>query len=277
MQATLLDSGSWAGMTVSRHEWLRWLFAKAISWWHNIPAMATVRVLHTSDLHLCSDHSGTAAVSDDRCYGLAPIIRVAVDVRADLLLVAGDMFDSPRVPDDLVRPVVRHLQSLPCPVVVLPGNHDCLVPDSVYLRNDLFEMAPNVHVMLNPAGETVSFPDLDLSVWGRPHVNYADFSPLGDIPPRGTEKWQLAMAHGFFVESGSHLNRGWKITDAELFASRRDYVALGHIEQFSRVGNNGAPAYYSGSPGRTHSVLMVELDDVYGVRVTQVGFPALSA
>ena len=86
--------------------------------------MASVRVLHTSDLHLCSDQSGAAAVSDDWRYGLTPILRVAVDVRADLLLVAGDMFDSPHVPDDLVRSVVRHLRSLPCPVVVLPGNHD---------------------------------------------------------------------------------------------------------------------------------------------------------
>ena len=44
----------------------------------------------------------------------------------DMLLIAGDLFDHNRVPDETIAFVQEQLRRLQRPVVILPGNHDCL-------------------------------------------------------------------------------------------------------------------------------------------------------
>ncbi len=209
------------------------------------------------------------------CASLVSILRLAEDTEASLLIIAGDMFDSPRISDELVRSALSVLRTSPLPVVILPGNHDCLVPGSVYLRHRMSDLVPNVKVIMDAEGESVRFPDLNLCLWGRPHMDYSDFSPLAGIPERGEERWQVAIAHGLFAGEGAAANRGWKITDREIEGCLRDYVALGHLETFSRVGQNGVAAYYSGSPGWTGAVAMIEFSDEEGPSVSQTSLPLL--
>ncbi|MBI2957501.1 MAG: metallophosphoesterase [Chloroflexi bacterium] len=231
--------------------------------------MGIVRVLHTSDLHLGLDPlAGTSA--EAACSTLDKVLRAGARVHADLLIIAGDLFDSSRVPDVLVQSVVSSFRSSPLPVVILPGNHDCLVPESVYSRHCLPELAPNVTVIADPDGEVVHFASLDLSLWGKPHTSYADFNPLQGMPQRGSQKWQIGIAHGYYVDAEAQSNRGWQITDADICASNRDYIALGHLEVFNKVGTNGVQAYYSGSPRIMKAVALVELDTETGLRVSKL-------
>ena len=74
---------------------------------------------------------------------------------------------------------------------MLPGNHDCLVPHSIWRR---VEVPANVTVIMSDEGEHVDLPDLDAELWGRPHPDFDDLRPLAGIPPRGERTWQLAMA-----------------------------------------------------------------------------------
>lgn len=169
------------------------------------------------------------------------------------------MFDNSHVTDDLVADVLACLRSSGVRTVVLPGNPDCLVPESAYVRHSFSDLAPNVNVILGRGGQLAQYPEFDLAVWVRPHADYADFSPPADVPPRGPYRWQIAAAHEYYVtdDSAYHV---WKTTDADLESCKRDYVALGHIQNFSKVGTNGISACYSWSPRLTGAAVLVELD-----------------
>lgn len=119
----------------------------------------TRRILHTSDLHM-------AFLGDKGCRGLESVVNTAIKRRADLLLVAGDLFDHNRVDEDLLEFVRAQFWRLPIPIVVLPGNHDCLVPGSVFSRTEFWKACRNLHVFRETHGETLDLPYLNVSIWG---------------------------------------------------------------------------------------------------------------
>jgi DNA repair exonuclease SbcCD nuclease subunit len=71
----------------------------------------------------------------------------ARQTEADLVIIAGDLFDSQRVKDNLISFVVEGLKSLTAQVVILPGNHDCLTPMSAYSRSTIWEDCPNFRIL----------------------------------------------------------------------------------------------------------------------------------
>ncbi len=185
--------------------------------------------------------------------------------RADVLLLCGDVFDHNRLGDELIARALRVLAELGIPAILLPGNHDCYGEGSVYARAEAMGLPANVHV-LAPGREGRSFPHLDLAVWGRPHVDYADLRPLHCPPPRGPERWQVALAHGHLVRAPWDLERSFLIFPREIAESGRHYVALGHWELPYNASMGAVAAAYSGSPNLARQVLLVELGEVVRLR-----------
>ena len=96
-------------------------------------------------------------------------------------------------------------------------------------------------------------------------------SPLADPKPRST-RWQLAAAHGHYVDAARDPNRligSWLIHPEELSAIEADYLALGHWNQATPVGNGQLNAYYSGSPEYAGTVNVVRLKSNGVVEVSQ--------
>jgi DNA repair exonuclease SbcCD nuclease subunit len=94
-------------------------------------------------------------------------------------------------------------------------------------------------------------------------------SPLADPRPR-TTRWQIAAAHGHYVDQERDPHRligSWLIHPEELAATGADYVALGHWNQATRVGNGKVKAYYSGSPEYTGTVNVVRLRETGSIEV----------
>jgi hypothetical protein len=131
-------------------------------------------------------------------------------------------------------------------------------------------LAKSVRLIQDKTGETLSFPDLDLAVWGRPHHLYDDFKPLRDPPPRGTETWQIAMAHGHYVRDHRDWGRSWPILPEEIEACARDYVALGHWDAHMVLPHTPVVACYPGSPTWTGLSAMVHLRSGDGARRVDV-------
>ena len=179
--------------------------------------MRTVRLLHTSDLHI-EQPADAACVS-----ALAASARAR---GAGAVLIVGDFFDHNRVSADTLAAVADALAESPVPVIVLPGNHDpASVPGSVYERG---RFGAHVHVLAAAGGDWAHLPDLDLDAWGRPHTSWDDFRPMAQVPPRGGAHWQIALAHGHLQRGIHDVGRAYPIDPAEIAASDRDYVALGH-------------------------------------------------
>ena len=92
----------------------------------------------------------------------------------------------------------------------------------------------NLHLILEPEGRTIDFPELATRVWGRALVEHTpDYRPLSGVPEREEGLWNIALAHGFFMEEGE-FERSSPITPAEIERSRYDYVALGHVHVLER-------------------------------------------
>jgi DNA repair exonuclease SbcCD nuclease subunit len=214
-------------------------------------------IVHSSDLHLGVDDSFS---NSDSLAILPKVLSTAAEVSADVVLLAGDTFDNHRQPLQLLERAARMMRDYRKPIVILPGNHDPLTPDSVYRRGGLAEI-PNVRILGLNVGQAVSFSEFELEIWGRAHLDYADMSPLADPRPRST-RWQLAAAHGHYVDDARDPNRligSWLIHREELIATGSDYVALGHWNQATPVGNGEVAAYYSGSPEYAGTVNVVRL------------------
>jgi DNA repair exonuclease SbcCD nuclease subunit len=226
-----------------------------------------VVVVHSSDLHV--DHDYTARLhGGDGAAGLAAVLQAAREVKADAVILAGDTFESHRLPSDLVERAAALIAAASLPVVLLPGNHDPAVIDSVY-RNHALAAVGNLHILGVTAERAVSLPHLGLEIWGRAHRDYGDMSPFETVHPRRT-RWLIAIGHGHY-QSASDRGRpqpAWLIGDEEIAATGADYVALGHWNRPVRVGNGSVPAYYSGSPEFAGTVNVVRMSENRGVTVT---------
>ena len=214
-------------------------------------------IVHSSDLHLGVDDSFS---SSDSLAVLPKVLATATSVRADVVLLAGDTFDNHRQPVELLERAAHMMGDYRNSIVILPGNHDPLTPDSVYRRGGLAEI-PNVRILGLNVDQAVTFAEFDLEIWGRAHLDYADMSPLADPRPRST-RWQLAAAHGHYVDAERDPNRligSWLIHREELIATGSDYIALGHWNQATPVGTGEVAAYYSGSPEYAGTVNVIRL------------------
>src|SRR5262245_32870680 len=161
-------------------------------------------VVHTSDVHV--DHLYTAQIhGGDGVGGLACVLNAARNLNADVVLLAGDTFDCHRLPDALIDRAAEVIAAAALPVVLLPGNHDPVVPDAVFHRKS-FADAKNLHIIGIAHDEAISFPDLDLEIWGRPHRDYADMHPFETVRPRYS-RWQIATAHGHYVPAPDRVTR----------------------------------------------------------------------
>jgi DNA repair exonuclease SbcCD nuclease subunit len=246
-----------------------------------LPAMTSprrpLRVLHTADVHLDSDAYGNeaerAAHRERERRVFRGIVDRALGERVDLFLIAGDLFDHNRVPDETVEFVRRQLDRLSCPVVILPGNHDCLRTHAIYDRHDFGAGADHVRVIRRLDGETVEFSGLDAVVWGRAMEEHEPgFSPLAGLPSRDPTRWCLAMGHGFFYDERQRPDRSSPIFAEEIRDGGWDYFALGHHHARTDVSHGRAAAHYAGAPTMDgqRSVLRIDLTPIDGVRVSPV-------
>jgi DNA repair exonuclease SbcCD nuclease subunit len=226
-------------------------------------------LVHSSDIHV-DDGSGTGSRSGDGTVGLAAVLMTARALRADVVLLAGDTFENNQLGSAVLERAGRLLAEAGRPIVILPGNHDPALPNSVYVRGG-FDRIPNLYILGVTDNEAVAFPAHDLEIWGHAHRDYHSMAPLRGPRPRST-RWQVAMAHGHYEPPETRANPlrpSWIFSDDEIAATRADYLALGHWDRPTRVGNGAVPAFYSGSPGFAGTVNLVRLTSETGAVVTR--------
>jgi DNA repair exonuclease SbcCD nuclease subunit len=210
-----------------------------------------LKLIHTSDVHLESDTFGSGLrgdlFRDNVRRAFSGVIDVANVNGADLLLIVGDLFDSSRISAEALDFAMNQIARAQMPVVMIPGNHDAHDERSIYATLAPASLPQNLHLILDPEGVSLEFPELAAHVWGRALVEHSpEYRPLSGLPKPMPHAWNIGLAHGFFTESET--NRSSPITPAEIEASGFDYIALGHIHVFGDVSQGRTRAFYCGTP-----------------------------
>ena len=224
-----------------------------------MPRPETLRFLHSGDLHLDSPLEGLSAEAPPEVLSVLRsattdawrnVVRLAIDERVDLVLVAGDVFEvaSPTLLGQTrFRDGLAELANAGISSFVVHGNHDPLdgrtwapsldFPDATHrFGTDAVEIVP------------VLRDDVEVArVHGRSYPrsavmeNYAaGFRAAPDAP------FSIGLLHTNVGDRPGHANYAPCSVD-DLRASGMDYWALGHIHQPGQVLAD-PPAYYCGIP-----------------------------
>ena len=126
-----------------------------------------MKILHCADLHLDSPFSGLdVSTGESRREEQRELFRslmcLARNRRVDLLLIAGDLFDSGYTSTKTVQFVSDMLSKLECPVVISPGNHDPYIKGGLYAT----EFPKNVCIFDSETLSSFDFPELGVTVYG---------------------------------------------------------------------------------------------------------------
>lgn len=209
-----------------------------------------VRIVHTGDMHFDSPFAAlpasVARLRREEVRGT--FLRILESVRAyraDLLLIAGDMFDSRFVSADTIALLREGFRSVPdTAVFIAPGNHDFLAADSPYKTVDFGE---NVHVF-GEAFEAVEAGDAVVYGCGFP-ARFVRESLLPSSFRHTGEKAGILLMHGD-VGTESEYN---PISETALSRTGLSYAALGHVHTYAGIRDAGDVKYaYCGIPEGRH-------------------------
>jgi DNA repair exonuclease SbcCD nuclease subunit len=244
-----------------------------------------LRLLHTADVHLGARHADLgerAATQRERQFdAFVATIDLALAETVDLVLIAGDLFDSNVQPKRSVERAAAQLQRLVqarIRTVIAPGTHDVFDRASIYRAYDLAAMAGSVGsdlvTVLDPDHPEVHLRSLDAVVHGRCFATKrAPRSPLDglDVSKDDRATWHIGLLHAAVAIEGKTDGDDVVITADEIGRTHLDYLALGHWHSTRKGKAGGTQWAYSGAPepiavhqDGAGNVLLVHLDEADG-------------
>jgi exonuclease SbcD len=213
-----------------------------------------MRLVHLADIHLGfrqyqrQTPTGINQREADVGESLQRVIDAVIDLKPDLVLVAGDVFHTVRPTNPAIlhgfRQFSRLVQALPdAKVVMIAGNHD--TPRTAETGCILRLFTQLGITVVDGKSNRVSIPELDLMILAVPDMAL----DRARLEPDLTAKYNILLLHGeiegVLPRYGRELERAsMEITQQELGAEKWDYVALGDYHVYRRIAEN---AYYSGS------------------------------
>ncbi|MHB1628510.1 MAG: metallophosphoesterase family protein [Bacilli bacterium] len=230
--------------------------------------MNAFRFLHTADLHLGTPFSGLAKqlppewlrrVQTASYKVFDRIVDIALEERVDFVTVAGDLFDSTRVPMAVQFELARgfeRLRDADIRVFVSHGNHDPLGrlrplawPDNV----TVFAATPPVPTpdyRVPSMVFTIRRTRVQVSgfSYGQPEI----YQSLAEYFERdATADFALGLYHGAVGQAGDHAN--YCATRLEDLLRRNfDFWGLGHIHKPSVLRAHSPAVVYPGNPQGRH-------------------------
>lgn len=211
--------------------------------------MQTVKILHCADVHIGASESflghGATIRRFETLLTFERIIAAAKENNTQIILIAGDLFDSNQIEQTFFDRVFAAVSSVPeIRVVVACGNHDPLNADSPFKKMPLPQ---NLFVMGEDDG-VISFDDLKTRVYGRSFTQvHMQGKPRFSMLVPNDDYINLMVIHG---DLSSDLNSDYNaITQGFISESGMDYIALGHVHKRTGVGRVGKTyCAYCGCP-----------------------------
>ena len=198
------------------------------------------KVLHAADFHLDSAFRSLpeeqARLRRQESRELpGRLVDWANDHGAQLMLLAGDLFDSDRLFSQTAQMLAQALARFRGTVVIAPGNHDWLSAASPY-RQPIWP--ENVRIFLGRGMERLPLPELQCTVYGAAFTAPEEAeSGLRGFYAQPDGSARIMVLHG---DVGSREGRYRPIAPEEIASTGLDYLALGHVHAPSAMNRAGA-------------------------------------
>lgn len=252
-----------------------------------------MKIAHLADLHLGyrAYHRVNARGGNVRESDVADAFRQAVnrmvELRPDLVLVAGDVFHTVRPSNTAIADAFRQFSLLAdrlpdVPIVMIAGNHDS--PRSADTGNilNLFREIDGVRVVCDEC-RTIRLPEIDTSILCLPHVSLSTGEEVPMEPDEGS-KHNVLMLHATIAGEGADQKLryiseygGAVIPEGKIDPTQWDYVALGHYHLCQDLAPN---MWYPGGLERTSANIWFERDEkgflVFSTRSGRAEFEPVS-
>lgn len=201
--------------------------------------MRSVKLLHCADLHIGTAESTLGTKSQIRqaetLITFEKIIDIARENAVDIMLIAGDLFNSNLVDKAFFNRVFECFNSIPnTKIVYAAGNHDPLNAESPFKNRDL----PKNLFVMDTKDSYIEFADLNTRVYGK---------SFKEVYMQGVERFSLSTNEAFINlmcihgELKSDLSSNYNSITADFIKnSGMDYIALGHIHKrtdIEKIGN----------------------------------------
>ncbi|WP_018227598.1 metallophosphoesterase family protein [Methyloversatilis universalis] len=212
-----------------------------------------LKILHTADWQIGKQYGQfepdeAVLLAEARIAVVERLAALATEQQVDLVLVAGDVFDAQGIADKTVLRLFNATRGFAGPWVMLPGNHDAALSESVWSRAQRLAAVPDhVHLCLRP--EPLHFEGLNAVLLPAPLTQrhtYADLTEwfaAADTPPGA---FRIGLAHGavqgVLAEGIDSAN---PIAADRAAQARLDYLALGDWHGCRQID---ARCWYSGTP-----------------------------
>ncbi len=187
-------------------------------------------------------------LAEARLHAVQRIAELAAQHQVDAVLVAGDVCDMQTVSDRTMRRMFNAMQGYDGPWVMISGNHDAALAESVWTRAVRLGAVPaNVHLALNP--EPVVLADLGLAVLPAPLTQrhtYGDATAWFDQAQTPASCVRVGLAHGSVQGVlPDDIDSANPIAPDRAERAKLDYLALGDWHGCKRIQDR---VWYSGTP-----------------------------
>lgn len=209
--------------------------------------------LHTADWQIgrrytSFDPEDGALLAEARFDAVRHIARLAADEQVDAVLVAGDVFDAQTVSDKTIGRLFTALEGFTGPWVMIPGNHDAALAESVWQRAERLGVIPsNVRVVLKPG--IIALPEAKLAVLAAPLTQrhtYDDLTAFFDCTETAPGLYRIGLAHGCVQGIlADDVDSANPIAADRAAQGRLDYLALGDWHGTRQID---ARTWYAGTP-----------------------------
>lgn len=198
----------------------------------------SLKIMHTGDLHLGMKFSQYPTISSQleeaRYQALKNVVQKANQKKANILAVAGDLFDKISVKEEVIIKSINILDQFVGDVIlILPGNHD--YQDGINALWGQFRKNQRGRMLLLDQKQIYDLNDfgLDAAVYSAPcDSRLSKTNNLGWIKDLKTDlnrKYKIGMAHGAIAGFSPDLtNNYFKMEKEELLSLKLDLWLLGH-------------------------------------------------
>lgn len=211
-----------------------------------------ISLLHTADWQIGRVFSrfeldDAAALFEARFAAVERLASIAAERGVDAVLVAGDVFDAQTVADKTIRRLFNAMQGFTGAWVLMPGNHDAALTESVWTRAHRIGAIPsNVICCLEPKPAVVAGKFTLLPAPLTQRHTHSDLTEWFGTVPRSDGLPRIGLAHGCVqgilpvdIDSANPIAAG-RAQDARLA-----YLALGDWHGTKCVDDR---TWYAGTP-----------------------------